>query len=63
MRRKLAEKAIERFNRKYSDLPDPRDQKFYTVKEGYNTFDTNMKARDLKVNLAQAKEVSEDVRY
>ena len=31
MRRKQAQVAIEKFNRKYdSDLPDPRDQKFYT---------------------------------
>ena len=63
MRKRLAEVAIEKFDRKYSNLPDRRDQKYYSTKDGYNTFATNMKARYLKVNLAQAKEVSDDVRY
>ena len=54
----------KKFDRKYiSELPDPKDQKFYTDRDGYPTFDTNMKARHLKINLAKAKETSEDVRF
>ena len=57
MGKRLAEVAVEKFDRKYSNLPDRRDQKYYSNKDGYNTFTTNMKARDLKVNLAKAREV------
>ena len=53
----------KKLDRKYiSELPDPKDQKFYTDRDGYQTFDTKMKARELKINLAKAKETSEDER-
>ena len=58
---KQAQVAIKKFDRTYiSELPDPRDQKFYTDRDGYQTFDTKMKARELKINLAKAKATSED---
>ena len=64
MRMKQAQVAIKKFDRTYiSELPDPRDQKFYTDRDGYQTFDTKMKARELKINLAKAKETLEDVRF
>ena len=63
-RMKMANKEVINFDRKYiSDLPEPKDQRFYMDREGYQTFDTKMKARELKINLAKAKATSIDTRW
>ncbi len=45
------------------DGPDRRDQKYYSNKDGYMKFTTDMKARELKANLANAREALRDERY
>ncbi len=63
MRIKHAKVAISKFEKTLSDEPDNKDKKYYSNKDGYMKFTTDMKARELKANLSNAKEAIRDERY
>ena len=55
--------AILKFEKTLSDEPDNKDKKYYSNKDGYMKFTTDMKARELKANLANAREAIRDERW
>ena len=63
MRIRQAKVAISKFEKALSDEPDKRNQKYYSYKDGYMKFTTDMKARELKASLANAREIMKDERW
>ena len=57
-----AKADIEKYN-KSMDGDDDRNKRFYAVKDGYIKFTTNMKAREIKTKLANARATISDGRW